>query len=87
MELNEERKKIAGEMRERLGGYIVGAFGFVAGMAWNDAIRSLIEYFFPLAKGADSIILKFVYAFIITVVIVLVSLYLLRFLKRENPPL
>ena len=39
----EEDKRIRDLVRERTMGYIVGALGLVAGLAWNDAIKSLIE--------------------------------------------
>lgn len=80
--LNEERKKVTGEVRERLLGYLVGALGLVAGLAWNDAIRAFIEYAFPLNK--DSLTMKFIYAIIITLVIVIATVYLTRFLKKKE---
>jgi len=84
LDLNEEKKKVAKELREKTAGYIIGAFGFVAGIAWNDAIKALIEYLFPLSKDANSIVLKFVYAIVVTIVIVFVTLYFLKFLKKEE---
>ena len=68
------------EVRERTAGYIMAGFGFVAGLAWNDAIKSFIEHIFPLSSGA--IAAKFVYAVLITVVIVIVGNYLLRADKK-----
>lgn len=76
-----EREKLSREMRSRLGGYLLAAFGLVAGLAWNEAVQSLIREFFPLSQ--DSIAAKFVYAGVLTVVVVLVSAYLARFLERE----
>jgi hypothetical protein len=75
---NQEQKQsnIRKEIRSRTIGYIVGAFGLVAGLAWNEAIRQLIDVLFPLSK--NSVWAKFVYAIIITAVVVWVSVYLVR---------
>ncbi|HBH71453.1 MAG TPA: hypothetical protein DDX26_01155 [Candidatus Yonathbacteria bacterium] len=57
--------------------YIAGGLGIVVGLAWNEAIKSLIDYFYP-ASGANSISAKFIYAIIITTVVVLVTMYIVR---------
>ncbi len=77
--IKEEQKKLAREIKEKTMGYILAALGFVVGLAWNDAIKSMIEYFFPLDK--NSIFAKLIYAFIVTLIIVLVTAY---FLKSNN---
>ena len=64
------------EVRTKAIGYIVAAFGLVAGLAWNDAIRSFIEHVFPLSK--DSLAAKFIYAILVTAVVVVVSVMLVR---------
>ncbi|MBI4836905.1 MAG: hypothetical protein HY813_00655 [Candidatus Portnoybacteria bacterium] len=63
-------------------GYIVAAFGLVAGLAWNDAIKSLIEYLFPLAQ--NTLLAKFGYAVLITAVVVTITIYLGTWLKDEK---
>ena len=76
----EEKKRKAGlrkEVREKTAGYIVTALGLVAGLAWNDAISSLIKSFFPPEQG--DLIAKFIYAIIITIVIVVASSWFMRF--------
>ena len=57
-------------------GYLVSAFGLVAALAWNDAIKALIELFFPLSNS--TIIIKFVYAILITILVVLIGQYVLK---------
>lgn len=68
------------EIRSRTFGYVSTALGLVAGLAWNDAIRVLIESVFPLAR--NTIAVKFLYAVIITVVVVL----LIRYLEKLTSP-
>lgn len=70
------------EIRNKVSGYIITAFGLVAGLAWNDAVKSLIEYFFP--ANAQTLWAKFIYAMLITLIVVIVSAYLVRFLKEEE---
>lgn len=64
------------EARQRTITLITAAFGFVAGLAWNEAIKSLIDTAFPLSK--DTVFAKFIYALLVTLVIVVVSYYLSR---------
>jgi hypothetical protein len=80
--IKSEVASVKQEIRNKVAGYIVGAFGLVAGLAWNDAIKSLIEYFFPSEQ--NGLKAKFSYAILITVVVVLVSVYVVRFLKKEE---
>jgi len=75
--IKEESNKVRHEVREKSVSYIVGGFGLVAGLAWNDAVRSTIEHVFPNNSG-NSLMLKFMYALSVTVIVVVVSIYLLR---------
>lgn len=80
--VKEEGKTLQKEVRERTLGFITAGLGLVAGLAWNDAIKALIEYLFPLDK--NGLLAKFLYAIIITLVVVLLSVYLVRWLKKEE---
>lgn len=71
------------DIRKQTIGYIVSAFGIVAGLAWNDAIKGFIEYLFPL--GTNGLWAKFLYALIVTFVVVLVTAYLLKLAGKEEP--
>lgn len=76
----QEQKHLRIEIRERTIGYMLGAFGLVAGLAWNDAIQSLIGYLFPLPE--NTLPAKFLYAIIISFVVVMISVYISRLLQR-----
>jgi len=80
--IKEEQKQLRREVKEKTLGYILAALGLVAGLAWNEAIKGLIEVFFPNAGGSVSI--KFLYAFVITTIIVIVSIYLLRWTEKKE---
>lgn len=77
-----ESTKISREVKEKTLGFILTAFGLVAGLAWNEAIQSLIKSFFAVDK--DSIWVKFVYAVVITVLVVIVTIYLTRFFGKNE---
>lgn len=76
-------REVSNEFRERLAGYLTGALGLVAGLAWNDAISSLIKYLFPAEQG-NNLTAKFVYALVITFLVVILTMYLLRFIGPKK---
>lgn len=69
----EEAKKA---IRTRTLGYIAGGLGLVAGLAWNDAIRSLIDQLLPSNSG--SIFAKLLYALVVTTVVAVLISYIER---------
>ena len=80
--LREKQARLRREVTERTIGYILAAFSFVAGLAWNEAIKSMIDQLFPFSR--DSIWIKFIYAIIITLIIVLVTIYLLKIIEKKE---
>jgi NADH:ubiquinone oxidoreductase subunit H len=60
---------------------ILGGFGLVAVLAWNEAIKSLFENLF---KDKGSIISKFAYAGIVTIIVVLVSMHLQKSSNKDK---
>lgn len=80
--LKEERAKLQKEIREKTVGYIVAAFGLVAGLAWNEAVKAAIEFVFP--HSTDSLFAKFLYAAMVTLIVVVISVYLVRLTKKEE---
>lgn len=78
----EETARLRQEVRERTVGYITAALGLVAGLAWNEAVKALIEYLFPLSQ--NTLLAKFLYAGIITVIVVVLSVYLSRVIKGSD---
>lgn len=80
--VREEIKTVRKEVKDKTIGYIVTALGLVAGLAWNDAVKTFIEYYFPLS--GHGIWAKIVYAAVLTVFVALFSLYLVRIAKKES---
>lgn len=78
-ELEQGVKKASGTLWKKSIGYVLAGFGLVAALAWNDAIQTLVKYAFPFESG--TLVAKFVYALIITLVVVIISL---RLEKGDN---
>ncbi|KKR13076.1 MAG: hypothetical protein UT41_C0001G0620 [Candidatus Wolfebacteria bacterium GW2011_GWC2_39_22] len=68
--------------REKVWGYIAAALGLVAGLAWNDAIKGLIDHYFPISS--DSTWAKVWYAVIITAIVVVIMVKFEKFFKSEE---
>lgn len=64
---------------EQMAALAAGGFGLVAALAWNDAIQSLFAALLPQASGIWA---KFIYAGLITVVVVLVSVRISRIINH-----
>ena len=60
---------------ETILGLITTAFAFVAGLAWNDAIQKLIAKFIGAGDALPSL---FIYAIVVTVIAVIVTVILAR---------
>lgn len=68
--------------REKVWGYIAAALGLVAGLAWNEAIKGLIDHYFPIQR--DSVWAKVWYAVIITIVVVFIMVKFEKMFKKED---
>ncbi|MEA3452955.1 MAG: DUF5654 family protein [Patescibacteria group bacterium] len=73
-------RKTSTAVQEKSITLIIGGFGLVAALAWNEAIKSLFENLF---KDKGSIIGKFAYATIVTIIVVLVTMYLQKSSKKK----
>jgi len=78
----EDAEEFASKVWEKVTGYLIAASGLVAGLAWNDAIKAIIEQFWPLAKdGAKA---QIVYAVAMTVLVVLVTAVFVKLSKKNQ---
>lgn len=73
-------KRFEQEVKIKTFTYITAALGFVAGLAWNEAIKTLIETWFP--GDTNSVIAKFIYAFVITIMVVILTSYVVKGAKK-----
>ena len=75
MEVKSMASEVTKLIMETILGLINTAFSFVAGLAWNDAIQKLIE---SVIGTGDALPSLFVYAIVVTIVAVLVTVILAR---------
>jgi len=79
--LNRGREKFNREARNQVITMIVTSFGLIAGLAWNEAIKSVIEHFFPTGDGMFA---KLIYAFLLTILVVFVTFTLTHLKQPEH---
>ena len=80
--LEDEKNRVERDLRKITVGYIIAAFGFVAGLAWRDVSIALVEYLFPISK--DTILAKFLYAILVSIALAFASIYILRFIGKTK---
>jgi len=74
-------EKVKREFKEKTITLILGGFGLVAALAWNEAIKSLFETFFT---KSNELIGKFIYAIIVTAIVVIVSIRLKKISEKKE---
>ncbi len=74
--MSQPEKTPTQELKAQVIGFVIAAFGFVAGLAWNDAVKALIDALVPVGSGG--VAAKFAYAVIATAILALVSWAMLR---------
>jgi len=67
-------------LRQQVVGYITTAFGLIAGLAWNDAVQSLIAVYWP---NRNSLFAKFGYAIVITIIVVSFTFQLKKIFRTQ----
>jgi len=69
------------EVMEKIAALVTAAFGLVAALAWNGAIRAIFEAAFG---SADNIVALLIYAVVVTIIAVLVTIWIARSVKRAK---
>jgi hypothetical protein len=69
------------EIMDKIAALLTAAFGLVAALAWNGAIRAIFEAAFG---SADNITAMLIYAIVITIIAVLVTIWIARAVKRAK---
>ena len=70
------------EFRKQTVGLVSGSFGLIAALAWNDAIKGLIDSFYN--NPGEGLSARFIYAIVITVIVVVVTIQLMKFAGKEE---
>ncbi|MBN2186635.1 MAG: hypothetical protein JW732_04200 [Dehalococcoidia bacterium] len=69
------------EIWDKIAALLIAAFGLVAALAWNGAIRAIFERVFG---SADNIVAMIVYAVVVTIIAVLVTIWIARATKKAK---
>lgn len=81
IKLNNMTNDLKKEIIEKLTTLATAGFGLVAALAWNDAIQSFFKQIFGDQSGVWA---KFIYAIIITILVVVVTTQLGRLANKLN---
>ena len=69
------------EILDKIAALVTAAFGLVAALAWNGAIRAIFEAVFGTA---DNIPAMLVYAVLVTIIAILATIWIARAVKRAK---
>lgn len=77
----EPPRPVRHQIVEKIAALVTSAFGLVAALAWNDAIRALFDQYYPRGETARATALL-VYAAVVTAVAVLATVWIGRVAQR-----
>jgi len=78
----EEIRRVEAEFFKTISTLIVSAFSLVAALAWNTAITKILEDYLSLSKPDSGIASWIIYAVIVTLLAVIVTVYVGRLAER-----
>jgi len=79
--MSENKKNLKLEILEKMSTLATAGFGLVAALAWNSAIQAFFKQI-NLFGEKDSITAKFIYAVVITFIIVLITFLIGRSINK-----
>lgn len=77
----EEETKIKQEIIERLATLLTSAFGLIAALAWNEAIKAIFAHFYGTPSKLIPMLL---YAIVVTIIVVIVTIWISRLAKMTK---
>jgi hypothetical protein len=80
----QEKASVRQELLKKMLDLSTAGFGLVAALAWNELIKQLVsQYIQPLVGGASGIISLLLYAVLVTILAVVVTINLSRLIKKD----
>jgi C4-dicarboxylate transporter len=76
--LNNEVSKFTKAFRENFVTLIISALGFVAGLSWNDAIKTTIDTLFPTVGNL-------IYKFYVAIIVTIIAVVIIYFVSKIKP--
>ena len=69
--MKEQASEVSGQVKQTIATLMTTAFGLIAALAWNEAIKAIINEFFAQGEGMTGLL---VYAVLITIIAVVATL-------------
>ena len=66
-----------GSIKKQLPLIVIGSLSLMASLAWNEAIKSIIDYYYPNTINKDNYLRKVIYATILSIVMIFI-IYLIN---------
>lgn len=79
--MKEEIKDVKGQVLQTIATLITTAFGLIAALAWNEAIKAVITYYFRMNGGITAL---FIYAILITIIAVVATIIIARVIAKPT---
>src|SRR5271168_1928253 len=71
---------VTSNVKQKMPGIIIASLTLVAGLAWNSAFQSLINYYVPQQyQSSYNSLIQLAYAFTLTIIIIIVIAVVLKF--------
>jgi len=81
---NQKKRKgseLAKQVREKIAALITAAFGLIAALAWNGAIRAIFAKVFG---DSDTIVAMLIYAVVVTIIAVIATIIVARSIVKQG---
>jgi len=79
--MKEKTVEMKSQVLTTIAALMTTAFGLIAALAWNDAIRAVILAYFPGQSGITGL---FIYAVLITIIAVIATLLIARAIAKPT---
>lgn len=77
--MKEDVKEMKGQVMETIATLMTTAFGLIAALAWNEAIKAIIMQYFQAGSGIMGLL---TYAIIITIIAVIATIIIARAIAK-----
>ncbi|HTX61959.1 MAG TPA: DUF5654 family protein [Methanobacterium sp.] len=77
--MKDEVKDIKGQVSQTIATLMTTAFGLIAALAWNEAIKAIITTYFPSGNGITGLLF---YAILITIIAVVATIIIARLIAK-----
>ncbi len=75
------KSDVGKQVREKIAVLLTTAFGLVAALAWNGAIRAI---FVKIFGTADTVVGMLTYAVVVTIIVVIVTVIIARSIAKQG---